>query len=229
MTTAVLVHGGWQSASCWDLVRAELRADGIASVAPQLPMTSTLDADAAVVRATLDGLSDDALVVAHSWGGSPVTLGASGAPNVRHLVYLAAIMIEAWPALSDMRLMPPLAAVRIGPEQAVLVPEFASETMFHDCDPRVAAECTARLRPFAIAGWDVIETTVPPAWQLVPTTYVVCARDRCINPAKQRAMAVRAGEVLEIDTSHSPFLSQPRLVADIIAERVRRCTRLPAG
>lgn len=50
MTTAVLVHGGWHSASCWDLVRAELTADGIRSVAPQLPMTSTLDVDAAVVR-----------------------------------------------------------------------------------------------------------------------------------------------------------------------------------
>ena len=87
MTTAVLIHGGWQSAACWDLVRAELSKDGIASVAPQLPMTSTLDVDAAVVRETLDGLGDDAVVVAHSWGGSPVTLGASGAPNLqaRHL------------------------------------------------------------------------------------------------------------------------------------------------
>ena len=78
MTTAVLVHGGWHSASCWDLVRAELTADGIRSVAPQLPMTSTLDVDAAMVRETLDSLDDDAVVVAHSWGGSPVTLGASG-------------------------------------------------------------------------------------------------------------------------------------------------------
>ena len=67
MTTAVLVHGGWHSASCWDLVRAELDADGIRSVAPQLPMTSTLDVDAAVVRETLDSLDDDAVVVAHSW------------------------------------------------------------------------------------------------------------------------------------------------------------------
>ena len=95
MTTAVLVHGGWHSASCWDLVRAELASDGIRSVAPQLPMTSTLDVDAAVVRKTLNRLGDDAVVVAHSWGGSPVTLGASGAPNVSHRIYLAAFMIEA--------------------------------------------------------------------------------------------------------------------------------------
>jgi pimeloyl-ACP methyl ester carboxylesterase len=223
MTTAVLIHGGWQSAGCWDLVRAELASDGIASVAPQLPMVSTLDVDAAVVRETLYGLGDDAVVVAHSWGGSPVTLGASGAPNLRHIIYVAAIMIEAGrPALTDMRLLPSMDAVIIGPDQAVLVPEFAFETMYHDCDPRLAAKHTAQLRPFACAGWDVVDTSVPPAWKLVPTTYVVCGLDRCISPWKQRKMAAQAGEIVEIDTSHSPFLSRPRLVADIIGERVRR-------
>jgi pimeloyl-ACP methyl ester carboxylesterase len=229
MTTAVLVHGGWQSATCWDLVRAELSNDGIASAAPQLPMTSALDVDAAVVRETLAGLGDDAVVVAHSWGGSPVTLGASGAPNLRHIIYLAAIMIEAGqPALTDMRLLPPMDEITIGRDHAVLVPEFAFETMYHDCDPQLAAEHTAQLRPFACAGWDVVDTSVPPAWKLVPTTYVVCGRDRCINPGKQRKMAAQAGEIVEIDTSHAPFLSQPRLVAGIIAERVRRYARLRA-
>ena len=117
MTTAVLVHGGWHSASCRDLVRAELKADGIRSVAPQLPMTSTLDVDAAVVRETLDGLGDDSVVVAHSWGGSPVTLGASGARGVRHLIYLAAFMIEAGkPAPVDFRTLPPMPAFDLGPE-----------------------------------------------------------------------------------------------------------------
>lgn len=154
MTTAVLVHGGWHSASCWDLVRAELTADGIRSVAPQLPMTSTLDVDAAVVRETLDSLDDDAVVVAHSWGGSPVTLGASGAPNVRHLIYLAAFMIEAGkPAPVDFRTLPPMPAFDLGPEVCVVVPEYAYDAFYHDVDPQVAAECTAQLRPFARAGW----------------------------------------------------------------------------
>jgi pimeloyl-ACP methyl ester carboxylesterase len=184
MTTAVLVHGGWHSASCWDLVRAELTADGIRSVAPQLPMTSTLDVDAAVVRETLDSLDDDAVVVAHSWGGSPVTLGASGAPNVRRLIYLAAFMIEAGkPAPVDFRTLPPMPAFDLGPEVCVVVPEYA--------------------------------------YDAYPTTYVVTAQDHGVNPDDQRAMAAKANDVVELDTSHSPFLSQPRKVADIIAERVR--------
>lgn len=223
MTTAVLVHGGWHSASCWDLVRAELSADGIRSVAPQLPMTSTLDVDAAVVRETLDNLGDDAVVVAHSWGGSPVTLGASGAPNVKHLIYLAAFMIEAGrPAPVDMRELPPMDAFQVGPEFAYVNPELAFEAFYHDCDPQVAAETIAQLRPFACVGWDLVQTSVPPAWRLAPTTYVVCSQDRGVNPDDQRKMAAQAGDVVELDTSHSPFLSRPRQVADLIAERVRR-------
>jgi pimeloyl-ACP methyl ester carboxylesterase len=222
MTTVVLVHGDWHSASGWDLVRAELSADGIRSVAPQLPMTSTLDVDAAVVRETLDNLGDDAVVVAHSWGGSPVTLGASGAPNVKHLIYLAAFMIEAGrPAPVDMRELPPMDAFQIGPEVAVVNPDLAFDAFYHDCDPQVAAECIAQLRPFACAGWDLVETSVTPAWRLAPTTYVVCAKDRGIPPDDQRTMAAQAGDVVELDTSHSPFLSQPRQVADVIAARVR--------
>ena len=61
----------------------------------------------------------------------------------------------------------------------------------------------------------------PPAWSLYPTTYVVTAQDHGVNPDDQRAMAAKANDVVELDTSHSPFLSQPRKVADIIAERVR--------
>jgi pimeloyl-ACP methyl ester carboxylesterase len=88
-------------------------------------------------------------------------------------------------------------------------------------DPQVAAECTAQLRPFARVGWDIVETSVPPAWSLYPTTYIVTAQDRGVNPDDQRAMAAKADDVVELDTSHSPFLSQPKKVADIIAERVK--------
>jgi pimeloyl-ACP methyl ester carboxylesterase len=77
------------------------------------------------------------------------------------------------------------------------------------------------LRPFARVGWDLVETSVAPAWSLYPTTYVVTTQDHGVNPDDQRAMAAKANDVVELDTSHSPFLSQPRKVADIIAERVK--------
>ena len=92
--TAVFVHGGWHDGWSWHLVRELLDARGVPSVALDLPMT-TLDRDAAVLSAALAAVAGDAIVVAHSWGGSVATLGASGAPNVRHLIYIAAVLTEA--------------------------------------------------------------------------------------------------------------------------------------
>lgn len=61
------------------------------------------------------------------------------------------------------------------------------------------------------------------AWRTIPTTYVVCADDRMIHPDTQREMAAAAAaagaEVLEWPSSHSPFLSHPDLVADLVARR----------
>jgi len=46
-----------------------------------------------------------------------------------------------------------------------------------------------------------------------------------VHPDTQREMAAAAAaagaEVLEWPSSHSPFLSQPRLVADLVAKRAR--------
>ena len=92
--TAVFVHGGWHDGWSWHLVRDLLDARGVLSVAPDLPMT-TLDRDAAVLSATLDDIEGDAIVISHSWGGSVATLGAIGAPHVRHLIYIAAVLTEA--------------------------------------------------------------------------------------------------------------------------------------
>jgi hypothetical protein len=45
---------------------------------------------------------------------------------------------------------------------------------------------------------------------------VVCTADNAIGADAQRAMAARAGNVVEWDAGHSPFVSQPRLVADLL-------------
>ena len=44
----------------------------------------------------------------------------------------------------------------------------------------------------------------------------MCTADQAIHPDHQRAMAANAGTVLEWPTDHSPFLSHPQLVADLL-------------
>lgn len=226
--TAVFVHGGWHDGWSWHLVRELLDARGVPSVALDLPMT-TLDRDAAVLSDALAAIEGDAIVVSHSWGGSVATLGAIGARGVRHLIYIAAVVTEAGhPTLS------PPASVHVKGRET-LRPKVVIETdtttiidrevslaaFYHDVEPSLARQAASRLRPFQKTGYAVIETDAVAAWRTIPTTYVVCAQDRMIHPDNQREMAAAAGaEVVEWPSSHSPFLSHPDLVADLVARRV---------
>jgi pimeloyl-ACP methyl ester carboxylesterase len=54
------------------------------------------------------------------------------------------------------------------------------------------------------------------AWQDVPSTYVISGQDRAVPPPAQEAMSARAGTVHRLPASHSPFLSRPDEVAEIV-------------
>lgn len=54
------------------------------------------------------------------------------------------------------------------------------------------------------------------AWQQVPSTYLVCAQDNGTPARLQRDFARKAGTVVELDTGHHPFLSQPAAVQDLV-------------
>jgi len=58
------------------------------------------------------------------------------------------------------------------------------------------------------------------AWRRVPSTYVVCADDDVVHPVLQRAMARRATRRLEWPGGHSPIVSRPQAVAQLIADPV---------
>jgi hypothetical protein len=55
------------------------------------------------------------------------------------------------------------------------------------------------------------------AWHDAPSTYVICEQDNAIPPVAQEQMSRRAGEVRRMDASHSPFLSRPGEVVELIA------------
>ena len=53
-------------------------------------------------------------------------------------------------------------------------------------------------------------------WKDTPSTYVVCARDRAIDPAVQRMMARRCTASQEWPTGHSPFVACPRRLVALL-------------
>jgi pimeloyl-ACP methyl ester carboxylesterase len=226
MTTVVLVHGAFHGAWCWEPVRNALDARGIANLAPDLPLTG-LDTDAATVAAVLDAVDGPVVLCGHSYGGMVISRAASGRDDVDRLVYLCAVQIadddEMTTTMRPTLLMEHL--VRGDGGAMSVDPEFAAECFYHDCAPAAAADAVARLRPMPVGigpSSAAEPEVVPPAWLTIPSTYVVCTDDRTLHPDAQRDMARHATDVVTWDTSHSPMLSQPDLVADLLAELASR-------
>ena len=219
---AVLVHGLWHGAWCWDGVRAALSGRGIEGIAPELPLTD-LAADAQATRDALDAFGRPAVLVGHSYGGAVVT-EAGTHPLVRELVYVAAYQLDAGESVSRPGAIAELpdtelaGALRVTADEVALDPVRAARLFYGDASPEVAAEATARLRPVGRRAFRGVPAEV--AWRTVPSTYAVCAQDQVVHPDRQRAMARRAARSVEWACGHSPAATRPAAVADLVAGRV---------
>jgi pimeloyl-ACP methyl ester carboxylesterase len=58
------------------------------------------------------------------------------------------------------------------------------------------------------------------AWKTSPSTYIICEADMAVPPAQQEEFAKRANRIRRLNTSHSPFLSQPAALAQLIREEL---------
>ncbi|MEA5362708.1 alpha/beta hydrolase [Amycolatopsis sp., V23-08] len=216
--TLLLVHGAWHGSWCWEPVQTLLVAHGwrvetvdLPSVAPDEDRPGLHD-DARAVRAALDAIDGPVVVVAHSYGGAPVSEGAAGAPNVVHLVYVTAFQLDEGESLLGVVGGQPPSWWKVDGD--LFTPLTPHEIFFADVDPDVAAKAIARLRPqsYAVAS----DQLTAAAWKTVPSTYVVCEDDNAIPVFAQEAMAGRAGHVERLPSSHSPFLSHPAELTAIV-------------
>jgi pimeloyl-ACP methyl ester carboxylesterase len=214
----MLVHGVAHGAWCWSRTRTDLVGRGHDVFAVDLPLTG-LDDDAAALRRALDGWGQDVVLVGHSYGGLVISKAAAARPDVQHLVYVAAMLVDAGDVFLECMTSFPAAPLSAGVELTadgnfVVPPDAAIECFYNECDKSDAAEAAGRLRPTSAACLAVPTGAEP--WRLIRSTYVLCERDRAIHPDFQRWMSARAGEVVTLDTDHSPFMSLPEQFADLL-------------
>jgi len=234
-TTVVLVPGAWHGAWAWDRVTPLLTAAGVSSVAVDLPgrgpgggRLGGLHADSAALTLELDR-QDSVVLVGHSYGGAVIT-EAGDHPAVAHLVYLAGFPIrpdescaQAAPAEADeldTRGRTDLGSGFVpGADGTVsLDPAVAKPCLYNDCDETTAQWALERLGPQRLTS--LSDSPTRAAWRTRPSTYVVCAADLTVHPDLQRILARRCGSTVEWPTGHSPFLSEPQRVADLLVSIV---------
>jgi pimeloyl-ACP methyl ester carboxylesterase len=232
--TVVLVHGAFADSSGWSGVIDHLRDDGYAVRAAPNRLLG-LQADAATVRGFLDTIKGPKILVGHSYGGAVITQAASGDPDVKALVYVAAFALDRDELLSDLANRPvahPLAPLPTIPVQSTQ-PDGTTQTDVYldpaqfrarfaaDLPPRVAADLAATQPPTSAASF-ASELTVEPAWKTIPSWYLVARQDQAIAPDLERFMAQRIhAHTSEINGSHAVYISHPEAVARLVEQAAR--------
>jgi hypothetical protein len=93
--------------------------------------------------------------------------------------------------------------------------DFVQRVFYADCDAPTVAAAIDHLRPQAGYPWTVpCSLTQHPS---VDCTSVVCSEDRVVNPEWSKRIAHDIGaDVIELPGSHSPLLSRPSALADVL-------------
>ena len=226
LATVVIVPGAFCGAwSLWKLLPA-LTARGIAAVGVDLPSCSASDSsvdvhdDIARVRQVIDAVGGPVVLAGKSYGGAVIT--GVDHPRVAHLVYIAAVMPRAGePFLATLA--------------TATLPKFAAGLrILNDgrtrCDPEVGARMAFaqasagdkdvwRRNGTPISFGRDASVSLPSAvWQRVPSTYLVCGEDLVLDPELQRCWAAeRASEARELPFDHTPGVSHPDDIAEMLA------------
>jgi pimeloyl-ACP methyl ester carboxylesterase len=213
----VLVHGAFHGPWVWEKVvhLLQVKDDQLEIAAPDL-YAQAHPSHSTVIQAAVDGFAErgPVIVCGHSFGGLPMT--ALQPASVAHLVYLAAMLPDTtdwFPA--DHWLVPEISrAFRYEEDQLILTEEGAREFFYDDGEESDVLWAVSQLRSHPRGGDPA--TVGSPCWRQVPTTYVTCARDACVSASYMRAATERVGRGLSWPTGHSPMVSHPELVAELL-------------
>ncbi|WP_426516703.1 alpha/beta fold hydrolase [Diaminobutyricibacter sp. McL0618] len=216
--TIVLVHGGFVDGTGWRGVHDELKADGYTVRAVQNATKSLAD-DAATTRDILDAVDGPVVLVGHSYGGAVIT-EAGNHDKVAALVYITAFAPDQGESVNTLLATFPAD----GPQPPILPPVngylFLDRAKFADSfagdvsAPEAAFMADSQV-PWGLEALGGVVTKA--AWRAKPSWYLHVTEDRMIAPAAQTTMAERMGStVSETPGSHAIYVSQPRVVADII-------------
>jgi pimeloyl-ACP methyl ester carboxylesterase len=229
--TVVLVHGGFSSASVWDLVSAQLQRDGYPVIAPANPLRGPDTADSAYLTSVLDTLSGPVILVGHSYGGFVITNAAAmtkNAQNVKALVYVAAFIPDVGergedltpgsligPAILQFRPCPTpycpagleLYIDNAADFQHVLAADLSTQQTSVLAAAQRGVSANANTEPSEFAAWHTV-----PSFAIVPTA------DNAIGTANELFMAQRANaQTVQLQgASHFVLMSQPKAVVSVI-------------
>ena len=232
--TFVLVAGAWHGPWCWQRLTPLLESAGHRVRTPELAATGRSLVDPAHV--SLDSWArhiaeltlvqeEPVILVGHSRGGAVISRAAEMASqNIERLVYLAAYLLPPGGSVgAEARtdagsLIPDNMVPAESGVTCTLRPEVIREAFYGDCDDATVAFALHRLSAEPLKPLVSKLKVTAEGFGAVPRAYIECTRDRTISLAAQRRMqaALPCDRVFTLESDHSPVLSHPRELAEVL-------------
>ncbi len=232
MSTYVLIHGAWHGSWCWSDVVTLLEQAGHKVIAPDLPshgndktpirevtVQSYTDRVCEVVKAQ----TDPVILVGHSMGGVVITQAAEQCPDkIEKLVYLCAFLpgngesLMDWGQEDSEALVLKNVVLSEDRSYVTVKDEAVKDIFYGDCSAQDVAQSKLLLVPQALAPFGTPVNTTAENFGRLPRVYIECLQDRAISISVQRRMqsALPCQQVMTMDTSHSPFFSNPEVLVN---------------
>ena len=233
MKTFILIHGSWHSSWNWHRVIPILESRGHKAIAIDLPgmgkdktpvkevkMKTTVEK----ICSLIDSIEGKVILVGHSKNGIMISQAAEYRPDkIEKLVYLAAYLIPSgktqreYSIQDTMGMLKPYVTMYEDLNAHTLQPEIYKEGLYGDCDDN-----TTELAKLLLSH-EPVESGITPLqlteenYGRIPRVYIECTEDKAVSPLIQRKMYTETPceKVYSMATSHSPFFSKPKELADI--------------
>ena len=234
MKTFILIHGSWHSAWNWHKVTPLLEKAGHRVFAIDLPGMGrdktpiekvTISGTVRKIVDLIDSIEGQVILVGHSKNGIMISQAAEYRPDkIEKLVYLAAYLVPNGKTQREYSIqdtegwLKPYVTQHPETASHTLQPEIYKEGLYHDCDDDITELAKVLL------GHEPVESGITPLslseenWGRVPRVYIECTEDRAVTPFIQQKMYTETPceKVYKLNTSHSPFFSQPKALVDIL-------------
>ncbi|KAH8713207.1 hypothetical protein HC256_006373 [Beauveria bassiana] len=239
----LIVTGAWHVSGHYHKLVAAIEARGIRTICETLPTNNnvvppntTLQDDVDFIRSIVakeTASGTHLTVLAHSWGGmiASSALADFAVPRgstqggVTDLIFMCAFVPREGESLYGVSGKQPPYLVD---ENNIMVCRDPLKRFYNDLEPEEAAWAESLRVAHGTVAQNTPISVEKVAWRTIPLSYIFCENDEAVPLSLQKMMVGRVEsdgisvKQYSLAASHSPFLSMPDKVADIVEEVINR-------
>lgn len=205
--TFVFVHGSLQGSYSWKRVTRLLAKHNRNFVCVDLPSCGydvdklgDVQDDIDCIKNALDSTHGQKILVAHSYGGFPVTQCSAGRKDIDKLIYICAFMPSEGQSIHDLSDGLPVLFKIVHDGRAI---QHIDESTHGE---QIKYQSTQSFQmPIEKCGW-----------RHIPSLYILCSEDEDLPPANQQKMAQHATKIMPIQSGHYPFFTNTQELVDML-------------